>query len=221
MSEVTENPPLAAYYIALVARALGWSERALHLGFVPVAVALILGTYCLAGKFTRSPLLAAICTLVAPGVLVSASSVMCDTMMLALWVWAAYFWIEGMDSENKWLLITSGLLIAASALAKYFGAALIPLLLVCTIVRYRRIRPQLLYLLIPVAALFAYEFWTAGLYGHGLLEGAAEFAQSQQTEKKGSFIGMAIVCLSFTGGCSLLGLSLLLWCGRASKSLPD
>lgn len=206
MSQVTENPPLAAYYTALIGRVWGWSEPALHLGFVPVAVAFVLGTYFLARKFTRSSLLAALCTLLSPGVLVSASSVMCDTMMLAFWVWAAYFWIEGLDSENNWLLVTSGLLTAVSALTKYFGVSLIPLLLVYTIVRYRRIRPQLLYLLIPVAAVFAYEFWTASLYGHGLLQGAAEFAQSQQTVKRGSLLGMALVGLSYAGGCSLLGL---------------
>lgn len=213
MSEVTENPPLAAYYIAVMARVVGWSERALHLAFIPVALALVLGTYCLARKFTRSPLLASFCTLLTPGVLVCASSVMCDTMMLALWVWAAYFWIEGLDSESKWLLTASGLLIAAAALTKYFGVSLIPLLLVYTVMRFRRIRPQLLYLLIPVAAVFAYESWTASLYGHGLLQGALEYAQSQHNAKRGSVLGMGVLGLSYAGGCSLLGWSFarLVW----------
>src|SRR6184192_919083 len=31
MSEVTQNPPLTAYYMAGAAKIVGWSERALHL----------------------------------------------------------------------------------------------------------------------------------------------------------------------------------------------
>ncbi len=52
-------------------------------------------------------------------------------MMLALWIWAAIFWIEGIDSDRPVFLAASVILIAASALTKYFGAALVPLLL-CT-----------------------------------------------------------------------------------------
>ena len=207
MFEITQNPPLASYYIALVARVAGWSERALHLGFILVAIALVLGTYRLAQKFTRSPLLASLCALLTPGVLVSATSLMCDTMMLAIWVWAAYFWIEGLDSGKSWLLSISALLTAASALTKYFGASLILLLLVYSVVRLRRIGTYLLYLIIPVVILLAYEFWSANLYGHGLLQGAAEFAQSQRDVRRGSLLGMSVVGLSYTGGCSLAGLS--------------
>src|SRR6266545_8185785 len=38
MSTVTKNPPLAAYYSALVGMVAGWSERALHLAFLLPAV---------------------------------------------------------------------------------------------------------------------------------------------------------------------------------------
>ena len=213
MSEVTQNPPLTSYYIALIARLLGWSERALHVGFLLVTIALVLGTYRLAEKFTRSRLLAALCTLLTPGVLVSASSVMCDTMMLALWVWAAYFWIEGLDSEKTWLLVVSGVLAATSALTKYFGVSLILLLLAYSVVRLRRLGTYLLWLLIPVAILFAYEFWTAELYGHGMMASASQFAQFQHDWANESFAAKAVVGLSFTGGCSLLGLTFapLVW----------
>jgi 4-amino-4-deoxy-L-arabinose transferase-like glycosyltransferase len=213
MSEVTQNPPLASYYIALIARLLGWSERALHWGFILIAIALILGTYRLARKLTRLPLLAALCALLTPGILVSASSVMCDTMMLALWTWAAYFWLEGLEPRNGWFLFVSAVLTAASALTKYFGASLILLLLVYSIVRLRRLGAYVLYLLIPVAVLLAYEFWTASLYGHGLLQGAVDFARSERSVRQGSFAGSAVVALSFGGGCSLVGLSFtaLIW----------
>ena len=51
MAEVTQNGPLASYYIALVASCFGWSETALHLAFLVPAVAAVLGTYFLAARF--------------------------------------------------------------------------------------------------------------------------------------------------------------------------
>ena len=122
MWEATPNPPLVCYYAALVGRIAGWSERALHLGFVLWALAAILGTYRLARRFTRQPWLAAAATLLAPGLLVSATGIMCDTMMVALWIWATVFWVEGLDDPQKPIsLAISGLLISACALTKYFG----------------------------------------------------------------------------------------------------
>src|SRR3954463_9060610 len=122
MSSVTQNPPLTAYYMAGAAKVVGWSERALHLAFLLPTIALVLGVYRLAKRFTGFTGVAAVATLVAPAVLISACSVMCDPMMLALWIWALIFWIEGVDSDKPALLASSATLIAASALAKYFGA---------------------------------------------------------------------------------------------------
>src|SRR5271165_4610895 len=56
MSRVTQNPPLASYYMALVGLVAGWSERALHVGFLLPALGVIVGTYHLALRFTRKPL---------------------------------------------------------------------------------------------------------------------------------------------------------------------
>ena len=63
---VTENPPLAGYYLALAAGILGWSEVALHFAFLLPAVAAILGTHRLARRFCNSPMLAALATLFTP-----------------------------------------------------------------------------------------------------------------------------------------------------------
>lgn len=213
MSNVTQNPPLASYYLALIARLAGWSERALHLGFVLVAVALVLGTHRLASRFTRSPLLAALAAFFTPGVMVPATSLMCDTMMLALWVWAAALWIEGLETGKSRFLLVSSVLMGTAALTKYFGVSLILLILAYSFVRMRRVGGYLLCLVIPVAMLLAYEWWTRDLYGHGLLQTAAGFARSQRAGTTGSSWAMLAVGLSFAGGCSLLGLSFapLLW----------
>src|ERR1700691_4101123 len=119
----------------------------MHLSFLPIAVLLILGTYRLAGKFTHIPLLAAMAALLAPGVLVSASSIMCDTMMLTLWVWAAFFWIEGLETNKPLLLISAALRAGGSALRKYLGIALLPLLFVYSLWRLRRMGAWVFYFL--------------------------------------------------------------------------
>src|SRR6266446_9961266 len=158
MADVTMNPPLACYYGAAVGRIAGWSERAFHLAFLVPALALIFGTYRMAKHFTRLPLLAGLATVLTPGILVSACSVMCDTMMVALWVWAVILWIEGIEPRKAWYLAGSGVLIAAAVLTKYFGAALILVLAAYSLARLRRFGSWMWYLLIPVGARVGPEF---------------------------------------------------------------
>jgi hypothetical protein len=212
MWAVTKNPPLASYYAALIGSFAGWSERAMHFAFLLPAVALILGTYQLARSFTKYPLIAAAASLAAPAVMVSATSVMCDTMMLALWVWAAALWIKGLDPPKPLYLFSSGILLAACALTKYFGVSLVPLLLVYSLVRRRRLENRLWYLLIPVAALIEYQLWTIDLYGQGLLSDAVSYASNEGKDWSG-VVGQTLLGISFLGGCTLPALVLapILW----------
>src|SRR5208283_2167050 len=218
MADITKNPPLACYYGAVVGKVAGWSERAFHLAFLVPALAVVLGTYRLAKHLTRFPLLAALATVLTPGILVSACSVMCDTMMVALWVWAVILWIEGLAPRKAGYLAGAGLLIAASALTKYFGASLILLLAAYSLVRLRRLGNWAWYLLIPVGALVGYEFWTHALYGQGLLASAADYARTERASSHGSRWPVVLVGLSFTGGCTLSVLTFcpLTWSRRAT-----
>ncbi len=213
MSDVTQNPPLAAYYIAAAGGILGWSEAALHGAFLLPALAAILGTYFLARRFTRWPLLAGAATLAAPGFLASSTTVMCDVMMVALWILATLCWLEGMERRRPALLAISGLLIALCALTKYFGMALIPLLLLYSVARERRVGSWMVYLLLPVGALAGYEYWTKAIYGRGLVGGAADYAQSNHSVE----FYKALVGLSFAGGCTLPALTFapVIWSRRA------
>ncbi len=212
MWAVTKNPPLASYYAALIGSFAGWSERAMHLAFLLPAVALILGTYRLARRFTDRPWFAAAATLVAPAVMVSATSVMCDTMMLALWVWAAVLWMEGLDRPRPMYLFSASLLMAACALTKYFGASLLLLLFAYSVVHRRRLERRLWYLLIPVAVLIQYQLWTHDLYGQGLLSDAVSYASNEGKDWSG-VVGQTLIGLSFLGGCALPALAFapVLW----------
>jgi len=209
MSEVTKNPPLASYYGAAIGTVAGWSEVALHLAFLPFALMVILGTYYLARRFTRNPMLAAAATLLTPAFLVSSSSVMCDTMMVALWILAIIFWLEGLDRMNPALLIGSGLLIAACALAKYFGVALIPLLFTYSVARERRLGRWAFYLLVPLVLLGGYQYWTHQLYGRGLLLDAGEYAAFMNDTELADRVAKILVALSFVGGCALPAITFL------------
>lgn len=214
MSEVTKNPPLASYYLAAIGSVAGWSERALHLGFLLPALALVLGTYRLSTRFTRSPLIATTAAFLTPGVLVSASSVMCDVMMLAFWIWAAVFWMEGLDKGKRSYLITSSLLLTLAALTKYFGICLLPLLLTYSIVRKRRLGLWALYFVVPILGLAAYQLWTTVLYGHAMFSEVFNFAHVEQAvHGRPSFLTSSFVAASFIGGCTLSALffSPFLW----------
>jgi hypothetical protein len=221
MSDVMQNPPLASYYIALVAIPFGGVgepirhlEAILHLAFLLPALGVVWGTYRLAERFCTRPLLASLTALFTPVFLVSSSSVMCDTLMLCFWVWAVVWWDRGLTSGRAMPFVVAGCLIALSALTKYFGVSLIPLLLVYTIVSWKRgagltwICYAVGALAIPVAALVGYHLLTEHLYGHSLLFGAAKFAA--QTRWQGRFTdperwrvfsSTTLVALAFTGGC--------------------
>lgn len=206
MSEITQNPPLACYYIAAAAHFVGWSERALHLAFLLPTIALVLGVYRLAKKFTRFAWLAAIATLLTPALLVSACSTMCDPMMLSLWLWATIFWMEGLDSGKPLLFAASALLLTAGELTKYFGGALVFLLFAYSLFRQRRVGTWAWYLLIPVSAMIGYEYLSAKMYGHGLLETAARFSEMRRLSYHASKGAKILIGLSYVGGSALLGL---------------
>jgi 4-amino-4-deoxy-L-arabinose transferase-like glycosyltransferase len=207
MAYETKNPPLASYYSAAAAVFVGWSERALHLAFLLPALAVVLGTYRLALRFTTSPLLAAAATLLTPAFLVSANSVMCDTMMLALWLWAIIFWIEGLQPEKPRYLAVSVLLITLCALTKYFGIALIPLLAVYSLARVRRLGSWAWYLLLPILLLTGYQRWTKAVYGLRMISEAAHMSAGMRQARQASALARTLVDLSFVGGCTLPALT--------------
>jgi hypothetical protein len=214
MWEVTKNPPLACYFLAAAASLLGPSETALHSAFLLPAVAVILGTYRLARRWCEQPLLAACATLFTPVYLVSSTTVMCDTLMLAFWVWAVVLWVEGMEDESDLRLAGAALLVALASLTKYFGICLIPLLFGYSLILKRRVGNWMIMFLIPLAILAAYQRATRALYGKGLLSDAAGYASSVREEAGVSEISAILEALSFTGGCLATVTLCLVWMWR-------
>lgn len=206
-----QNPPLMSYYLAIMAGIFGWSEVGLHLAALVPAVAAVLGTYRLARNFCRWPLFAALATLFAPGFLVSSTTVMCDVAMLAFWIWALVFWTEGLKQDNFLKLFAAGILMAFATLAKYNGICLIPLLAAHGWLEKRTVGRWAIFLLIPIVALSAHEWWTFQLYGHPHFFNSNQYAQAHQTFHGLAKLLKAFNALTFTGGCFVIALFCAPW----------
>lgn len=204
MADVTKNPPLASAYIALLSSIFGEREFWLHVGFMAQAVAVVLGTYTLAGRFCKRPFYAALATLLTPVFLVSSTTLMCDVLMLALWIWAMIWWLRAIDTNKPVSFIWAGLLVGACGLTKYFGIALFPLLFSYSLFKTRGFGRWLVYLLIPIAMWGLYHWWTLNLYGKGLLFDAAIYAKQTSSLLPMPFAFELFTVLAFTGGCFVI-----------------
>jgi hypothetical protein len=206
---LTKNPPLACYYLALVGSVFGWSEPVLHAALLLPAVAAVVGAYRLAARLCKHPLWAALLALFTPVFLVSSTTVMCDVMMLAFWVWAVVFWMDGAERKRPGYLAVAVLFLTLAALTKYFGLCAIPLVAAWSLGRKQPLKEWLAWLAIPGAILVAYQFVTRALYGRGLLADAGSYAA-------GIHQSSLVTALAFTGGCLAIAtfFAPLLWARR-------
>lgn len=216
MSQANLNPPLAAYYLAAAASILGWSEGALHLAFLLPALAAVLGTYYVARELCSKPMLAALLAALSPAFLLCSTGVMCDTMMVAFWVWAVFFWVRGLKHGTANHLGVAAALISLSALSKYFGLSLVPLLAAYSIASHRRLGRWTWFLGLPLAVLAAYQWLTFRLYGHGQFSIATAFVLDWGAKHSSDTLSRLLVGLAFTGGCMVAALVCTpwLWSGR-------
>jgi 4-amino-4-deoxy-L-arabinose transferase-like glycosyltransferase len=200
VARINQNPPLNAYFIALVATFSGLSEVPLHLAFLIPAAALSVGVYSLAEEFCEKPLLAALIGVCTPAFLVSSTNVMCDTLMVALFVWAITLWVLGLQKNRHAYLFVAAMLITLAALTKYFALAGVPLLLVYSRMYKGAWRPWALYLVFPLVIMGGYEWLTYRFYGVGLFSDALSMGIVTRTETRPGFWARIIPGLAFTGG---------------------
>lgn len=201
MSSILINPPGLSYYIALTAAIAGWSELSLHLYLFIPAIGMSYGTYCLARQADiKSPWLAALAVVFSPVFLLSSTNIMADVTMSAFYVWAVFFWLNGLEKTRLSQLFLSSLLISLSALTKYFGITLVPLMLAFSLLSKKKLSGHTLILLIPIVILFFYEGMTDVLYGQGLLSYAAHYATEVSSIVKPGLMTNLLTGLSFSGG---------------------
>jgi len=221
MYEANKNPPLVSFYLAAVGMIFGWGEIALHAGMVLPLLVLILSVYGLGRRLTQSPLTAALGTLVMPVVLVSATTLMSDVLMLALWCLALLMWLRGLDGGRIGWLIGAAIPMGLAPLAKYFGVALLPLVFVFTAMRERRVGVWLGVLALPLGVLCAYELYMRARYGWTPLGDIASYAIGFEGKTRYEGLERGLVGLLFLGGCLLPSLfaAPLLWSRRVLMAL--
>jgi hypothetical protein len=215
MWDVTQNPPGACYYLAVVAALVGWGEVGLHLAFLLPAVGMLVGTYRLAEQHGVRQLPATLMTLFTPVMFVSSASVMSDVLMTCLWTWAVVIWTRGVRESCRGRLYAAAALVVLATLTKYFGLCLIPLLAAYSMTARLSLRRWVPPLGLATLALAGYQVLTWQMYGHGLLFNAMGYAVSVGDEPR---VSRVIVAMAFTGGCLGGVLFFLPWLVRGTTA---
>jgi 4-amino-4-deoxy-L-arabinose transferase-like glycosyltransferase len=209
------NPPLMSYFLAGVASLFGWNEIVLHLACLVVAFTAAAGIYSLAKMWCEKPLVATVVAMFTPAFLVSSTTLMCDVLMLAFWIWAVVFWERALtgSGQSRWQFVGAGALAGLAVLTKYSAVTLLPLLPILSILRTRKLGWWLAGLAVPLIMVVGYEWITAGMYGKGLLSAASYHARTFRVGFPGGWKAKGIISLTFAGGSLLpvLFFSPLLW----------
>ncbi len=201
---VITNPPVVAYFIALAGCFFGYSEISLHVAFLIPACAAILGTYLLACDLCAKPFIATLAALCTPVFIVSSTTVMCDVLMLSFWVFSIFYWRRGILEDRRIYLLISSVLIILCIMTKYMGICLVPLLLAYSMLEKRKPGEWILYLLLPIAAIFLFDQITYIKYGLRQLSYIESFSiYNHQTSHKNTLANI-VTGLSFLGGCILV-----------------
>lgn len=203
MWSAMQNPPLCSYFIAAATSVFGSGEIALHAVFLIWPLTAVLGVFALGRRASPSPLMAALLTLLTPVFVVSATNVMCDVMLLALYTWSIELWISGLENRNWSFFAASVLCASAAALTKYFGVSVVALLLAYTLSSKPRVWRSLFWLGLPMAVALVYDCWTRAKYGHPLFTGASHYAQMISGRYGKPWPKQFLVGCSFSGGCFL------------------
>jgi 4-amino-4-deoxy-L-arabinose transferase-like glycosyltransferase len=211
MYKDADNPPLASYLIALASLIGGWSEWSLHSAFALVAAAAAAGCWFLAARFCRHPTTAALVAVLSPVFLVSATTVMCDTMLLAFWVWSLYCLERGLEEKRPGFYWLAGVLAGLATLTKFPGLALCPLFVAYALVRHRRLGWWVVAPALPVLTVAAYEWYTHALYGRGLFTAAMAYTAQFRTIHPPNPLDKFSNGVVFLGGCYLPALFYAPW----------
>ena len=126
MSVENCNPPATSYFLAGVMAVFGEREMALHAAMLLVAFAAAAGIFQLAKIWCERPLLATFIAMSTPVFLVSATTLMCDVPMLAVWIWAVVFWERALKNGKAFyffLAATARRLVGADQIQRAPAAA--------------------------------------------------------------------------------------------------
>ncbi|MCC6797335.1 MAG: glycosyltransferase family 39 protein [Candidatus Hydrogenedentes bacterium] len=208
------SPPLANIYLACIGALFGWQEWVLHMGFLLPAILASLGTFTLARRLCKRPLIAVAATCCTPAFVVSGTTLMLDMWLLAFILLSIASWIEGMQTHNLRWLAFAALCAGLAAWSKYFGIVLIPLLAGYTLIFNKRPTICLLFLLIPIAMIAVEQVYCYQHYGRSLFGNVSDVVTEDRPDRP--LWLWLMVAFSFCGGStfSVMQIGAVLWNGR-------
>lgn len=202
LSEVTKNPPLQCYTLALVGGIFGFGETALHTAMIPWALLWMLSAWGLARRMTPQPQWAVAFAWVTPPAIVCSTAVMCDMPMTALYTLAMLLTVQAGKSGRARRALAAGAVAGLAALTKYFAWSLMPLAIVYFLFCEKRRRLIAWFVLPMVLIGGGYELACRHLYQQSLLLNAFFYAQERHAAAGANWPWL-IQGLTYVGGLCL------------------
>lgn len=200
---VNHNPPAVSYWLALIGVLTHWNVVALHLGMSLFAGLAALGIFELARDFDLRAGWAAALSVLTPAFLITASTLMTDTPLLACYVWAIVAWRRAFAQNSKRWMAIAVACAAIAPLVKFFGVTLIPLLLVDGFLRTPKPRLWWVGLLVPVAVFGAFQAYMYTRYGITSISDAADVALAEKWREGETSATRPLLAMLFLGGSLL------------------
>lgn len=199
--ELVHNGPLFPLLLAPVGWLFQWREVFLNLLQGGIAGVAGLGIYRLSQQFTRQALLATVLAVVTPAFVMASTLIMTDLLLLACYLWAMVFWLNGLERRSPGWMGLSSLCMSGAVLTKYFGFSVLLLLAAYTLMQPRRCWKQLGWLLVPFAVFVAYEVFIGLVYGQTMLHSAIVYAGGIHEMLPVEPLNKPLTALVFVGGC--------------------
>ncbi|MBI2541604.1 glycosyltransferase family 39 protein [Candidatus Woesearchaeota archaeon] len=155
------SPPLVSYYYASIQYFFGKNEFILHAFFIVFGITAAVSIYYFSKKFTRWNMVAALLLISTPMFAITSHNFMHDLPVMALFLLSVMTFANGVDRDDKLLLILSGLLAALTFFTKYNSIILFPLIAIYAFLR-KKMRYGL-YLAVPI---FLTLIWFANEWYH-------------------------------------------------------
>jgi hypothetical protein len=211
--DVFKNPPLVAYWFAVVDGLGGVREPVLHAAMLPFALGATLAGVRLARRFVGDSPWTTAAWVAAPAFLVSAATLMADVPALALSLWGIVVWIEGVDADLRGRRRLGALLAGLAVIAKYTAIIGLAVLIVYVVtMRDRRARGgreawrALADIWVASLPLFGWGLLTLGTTGRVHVVDAFSVGGGGLDPNPGWMAHRAIAILTFTGGTAVFPL---------------
>ncbi len=166
--DVLANPPLVPWYLALVSTVAYGHEWVFHISFWPFLIMALAGAYRLGRRFApqQGPVWTMAWTAVAPGFVLASHTVMPDLPLMGCYVLGTALTIDALHQEKVVFPLFAGSIAGLSALCRYSGMTIVPLLLLYVLLHRVRLRSATLAIVAAALPIFLWSVASYKLYGH-------------------------------------------------------